>query len=185
MSLPSTGVPKRASSDFESTVDREDLAGGFKVAIDTQSEIEEDSPYPEVRASVSNIDDTTMPALTFRTWFMGLGFVVVASGKPLCVSFVGAHPSCFAGLNGIFHYRQPAPVVLPLVLLLLSYPVGRFLAFALPIRVWRLPRWLGGGSFSLNPGPFNVKARIHLSLSHVLHLTCRSRTGTCSHVHHG
>lgn len=33
---------------------------------------EEDSPYAEVRASVSNIDDTEMPALTIRMWFVGL-----------------------------------------------------------------------------------------------------------------
>ncbi len=33
---------------------------------------EEDSPYPEVRASVSNIDDPDMPALTIRMWIVGL-----------------------------------------------------------------------------------------------------------------
>ncbi len=33
---------------------------------------EEDSPYPEVRASVSNVDDPDMPALTLRMWFVGL-----------------------------------------------------------------------------------------------------------------
>jgi len=33
---------------------------------------EEDSPYPEVRASVSNVDDPEMPALTLRMWFVGL-----------------------------------------------------------------------------------------------------------------
>jgi hypothetical protein len=33
---------------------------------------EEDSPYPEVRASVSNIDDPDMPALTIRMWVIGL-----------------------------------------------------------------------------------------------------------------
>jgi len=33
---------------------------------------EEDSPFPEVRASVSNIDDPDMPAMTIRMWFVGL-----------------------------------------------------------------------------------------------------------------
>ncbi len=33
---------------------------------------EEDSPYPEVRASVSNIDDPDMPALTARMWVIGI-----------------------------------------------------------------------------------------------------------------
>ena len=33
---------------------------------------EEDSPFPEVRASVSNIDDPDMPAMTIRMWVVGL-----------------------------------------------------------------------------------------------------------------
>ena len=33
---------------------------------------EEDSPYPEVRAAVSNIDDPEMPTLTIRMWIVGL-----------------------------------------------------------------------------------------------------------------
>ena len=33
---------------------------------------EEDSPYKEVRASVSNIDDPDMPVLTIRMWLVGL-----------------------------------------------------------------------------------------------------------------
>jgi len=33
---------------------------------------DEDSPFPEVRASVSNIDDPDMPAMTIRMWFVGL-----------------------------------------------------------------------------------------------------------------
>ena len=31
------------------------------------------------------------------------------------------------------------------------------MAWALPIRTFYLPRWLGSGEFSLNPGPFNIK----------------------------
>lgn len=38
---------------------------------------EEDSPYPEVRASVSNWDDTEMPVLTFRACLLGLSFSVL------------------------------------------------------------------------------------------------------------
>jgi len=39
---------------------------------------EEDSPFPEVRASVSNIDDPDMPAMTVRMWFVGLVLSMVA-----------------------------------------------------------------------------------------------------------
>lgn len=31
------------------------------------------------------------------------------------------------------------------------------MAAVMPIRTFHLPRWLGGQSFSFNPGPFNVK----------------------------
>lgn len=32
----------------------------------THSDLEDDSPYPEVRAAVSNVDDPSMPVGTFR-----------------------------------------------------------------------------------------------------------------------
>ena len=38
------------------------------------------SPYAEVRASIRHTDDPTLPAETFRTWFMGLCFVALFSG---------------------------------------------------------------------------------------------------------
>jgi hypothetical protein len=41
-------------------------------------------------------------------------------------------------------------MVVPLALLLISYPVGKFLAFSLPITTYRLPRWLGSTKISLN-----------------------------------
>ncbi|KAF8130488.1 hypothetical protein K438DRAFT_1419790, partial [Mycena galopus ATCC 62051] len=66
---------------------------------------EEDSPFPEVRASVSNIDDPDMPALTLRMWFVGLFLCTISSS-----------------LNVFFNFRQPAPAVVPLALLLITYP---------------------------------------------------------------
>ncbi|THV06162.1 OPT superfamily oligopeptide transporter [Dendrothele bispora CBS 962.96] len=83
---------------------------------------EEDSPFPEVRASVSNIDDPDMPALTIRMWFVGLLLCLVSSA-----------------LNVFFNFRSPAPSVVPLALLLISYPFGKFLSFTLPITTYRLP----------------------------------------------
>lgn len=53
---------------------------------------EEDSPFPEVRASVSNIDDPDMPATTLRMWFVGLLLCMVSRQVyqiffPLCPKF--------------------------------------------------------------------------------------------------
>ncbi|KAJ1307232.1 hypothetical protein OPQ81_001346 [Rhizoctonia solani] len=117
----------------------------FSVEYEPQFEEEDDSPYPEVRASVSNIDDPEMPALTFRVWIMGIVLCMIA-----------------AGANTFFNFRYPAPTLAPLIMLLISYPIGKFLAFALPITDYELPRWLGGGTFSFNPGPFNIKEHVLL-----------------------
>ena len=35
---------------------------------------------------------------------------------------------------------------------LLAYPLGRLAAAVLPVRHYDLPKFLGGGQFSLNPG---------------------------------
>lgn len=113
---------------------------------------EEDSPYPEVRASVSNIDDPEMPCLTFRVWFLGILFTIVCSA-----------------LNLYFILRYPSPFVTPIIVQVLVFPAGKFLAWALPTRGMRLklPIWLvrlcagpqasGEVEISLNPGPFNIK----------------------------
>lgn len=52
---------------------------------------EEDSPYPEVRASVSNTDDPEMPCLTFRAVFLSLVIGLV-----------------FNAANTFFYLRYPA-----------------------------------------------------------------------------
>ena len=50
--------------------------------FDFEADEDEDSPYPEVRASVSNIDDPEMPAMTVRMWIIGL-ILTLASGYVL------------------------------------------------------------------------------------------------------
>ncbi|TIA79936.1 hypothetical protein E3P92_03017 [Wallemia ichthyophaga] len=103
-------------------------------------EYEEDSPYPEVRASVSNTDDPDIPTLTLRVWVVGGFFSALA-----------------AAVNTVFNFRLPAPTITPIVLQLITYPAGKFLAYILPMDLYTLPAWLGGKTFTLNPGPFNIK----------------------------
>ncbi|KAK7052812.1 hypothetical protein VNI00_004131 [Paramarasmius palmivorus] len=100
----------------------ESREGSIKMEFDFDAIEEEDSPFPEVRASVSNIDDPDMPALTIRMWFVGLGLNLL---------------SC--ALNVFFNFRNPAPAIVPLALLLVSYPFGKFLSFTLPITIYRIP----------------------------------------------
>ena len=50
----------------------------YRMEFDFDAVNEEDSPFPEVRASVSNIDDQEMPAMTFRMWLIGLVLCMTA-----------------------------------------------------------------------------------------------------------
>nr|GAT56178.1 predicted protein [Mycena chlorophos] len=137
VSLPSTGEKSvvRPDSYAPSVTDE----GSIKMEFDFDAIEEEDSPFPEVRASVSNIDDPDMPALTVRMWFIGLFLCAIASA-----------------LNVFFNFRSPAPAVVPLALLLIAYPIGKFLAFTLPITTYRFRSI----ELSLNPGPWNIKEHV-------------------------
>lgn len=137
---------KRVSSDPNTSaldIGSQTVSMSYKLTDMDPLDDEDDSPYPEVRASVSNMDDPEMPTMTFRMWFLGLTLVLVGS--------------C---LNTFFNFRYPAPYLMPSVVLLISYPLGKALTYILPLRTWVLPRILGGGKFTLNPGPFNVKEHV-------------------------
>ncbi|KAG0327189.1 hypothetical protein BG004_002816 [Podila humilis] len=96
---------------------------------------DENSPIPEVAAIVSNKDDPTLPVMTFRFFIMGVVFSII-------LSF----------FNQFFWFRTHPMVINALVIQLLSYPCGKFLA-----RV--LPRGF------MNPGPFNIKEHVLVSLT--------------------
>lgn len=96
---------------------------------------EEDSPYPEVRASVRNYDED-MPCNTVRAWVIGLALV-----------FVGA------SMNTLFSLRYPTIGLGPLIAQIIAWPIGHGWARFLPARRFRT----FGISWSLNPGPFNIK----------------------------
>ncbi|KAL1969891.1 hypothetical protein VTN77DRAFT_7400 [Rasamsonia byssochlamydoides] len=102
-----------------------------------------DSPYPEVRAVVDNTDDPNTPVNTFRAWTLGILFVIIGTG-----------------LDQFFSLRQPGIVVYSVVAQLLSYPCGTFLAWALPTKTWTIL----GYRFSLNPGPFNQKEHMLITI---------------------
>ncbi|KAG0322347.1 hypothetical protein BGZ99_003389 [Dissophora globulifera] len=104
-------------------------------------ELEKDSPIEEVRVTVSNRDDPSMPYNTFRMWFLGLLFTVI-------IAFV----------NQFFYLRQTTVTVGYSVVALISLPMGHFMARVLPIRRYRIP--LLGWKFTLNPGPFSIKEHV-------------------------
>lgn len=76
---------------------------------------------------------------------------------------------------------------------LFAYPLGKFLAWLMPLKVYHFPRRLGGGTFDLNPGPFNIKenslivmmANASLLISPVLHAATVPGQYMDLHIHPG
>ncbi|KAJ1547631.1 hypothetical protein HK405_005327 [Cladochytrium tenue] len=92
-----------------------------------------DEIYDIIDAVVSRTDDPTIPALTMRTWILGVFFGFL-----------------YALVNTLFTFRTNQITVSPFIAVLLSYPLGHGMAYILPkVSVF--------GLFSLNPGPFSVK----------------------------
>ncbi|WVZ74094.1 hypothetical protein U9M48_022317 [Paspalum notatum var. saurae] len=106
---------------------------------------EETSPIEEVRLTVPSTDDPTLPVWTFRMWSIGLLSCAL-------MSF----------LNQFFVYRTEPLVVTQITVLVASLPVGHFMARVLPRTRFRVP--LGGWEWSLNPGPFNMKEHVLISI---------------------
>ncbi|KDQ52977.1 hypothetical protein JAAARDRAFT_137861, partial [Jaapia argillacea MUCL 33604] len=102
-------------------------------------DIDEDSPYPEVRCAVANTDDLDMPASTFRTWVLGLTWAVL-----------------LPGINQFFFFRYPSVGVGGTIAQLVTFPIGRAWAAY-------MPHWKFFG-VSINPGPFTIKEHVLITI---------------------
>ncbi|MCD7457465.1 oligopeptide transporter 4 [Datura stramonium] len=123
------------------TYQPESLAGA------TNSDNDDDeSPIEEVRLTVTNTDDPTLPVWTFRMWFLGLFSCCL-------LSF----------LNQFFSYRTEPLIITQITVQVATLPIGHFLATVLPTTKFRLPGF-GSRLFSLNPGPFNMKEHVLISI---------------------
>ncbi|KAK7824784.1 oligopeptide transporter 4 [Quercus suber] len=114
--------------------------------ISTIDEDEELCPIEEVRLTVANTDDPTLPIWTFRMWFLGLISCAL-------LSF----------LNQFFAYRTEPLVITQITVQVATLPIGRFMASVLPKTKFQIPGF-GSRSFSLNPGPFNMKEHVLISI---------------------
>lgn len=94
--------------------------------------IEDDSPYPEVRAAVPSTDDPTIPQNTLRMWTIGLLMATIGSG-----------------LNVLFSLHKTVFAVNLFVTGFLAWPLGVAWERCVPSK-----RILG---VELNPGKFNIK----------------------------
>ncbi|KAL5855130.1 hypothetical protein ACOSQ4_004932 [Xanthoceras sorbifolium] len=112
-------------------------------AVDDDEEL---SPVEEVRLTVTNTDDPTLPVWTFRMWFLGLVSCAL-------LSF----------LNQFFSYKTEPLVITQIIVQVGTLPIGHFLAAVLPNTKFRIPGF-GSKLFSLNPGPFNIKEHVLISI---------------------
>ncbi|XP_038897524.1 oligopeptide transporter 1-like [Benincasa hispida] len=104
-----------------------------------------DSPIEEVRLTVPPTDDPSEPALTFRTWVLGL--------TSCCL---------LAFVNQFFGFRQNQLYVSSVSAQILVLPLGKLMAATIPSTSFRIPltKW----SFSLNPGPFTLKEHVLITI---------------------
>uniref|UniRef100_A0A8H7XKZ7 Uncharacterized protein n=1 Tax=Psilocybe cubensis TaxID=181762 RepID=A0A8H7XKZ7_PSICU len=66
----------------------------FDPNYDSNSVLEDDSPYPEVRSAVANFDDPDMPASTLRAWVLGIAWAIL-----------------LPGMNQFFYFRYPSVAI--------------------------------------------------------------------------
>ncbi|PSS04477.1 Oligopeptide transporter like [Actinidia chinensis var. chinensis] len=101
-------------------------------------------PIRQVDVTVPKTDDPTLPVLTFRMWVLGLTSCVL-----------------LAFVNQFFWYRSEPLTVSSISAQIAVVPLGHLMARTITDRVFFAgTRW----SFTLNPGPFNVKEHVLITI---------------------
>ncbi|XAR67349.1 hypothetical protein NMG60_11002066 [Bertholletia excelsa] len=104
-----------------------------------------DNPIEQVRLTVPITDNPQDSALTFRTWV--LGFISCA---------------LLAFVNQFFGYRENQLWISAVSAQIVTLPLGKLMAKALPTTKFRLP--FMSNSLSLNPGPFTLKEHVLITI---------------------
>ncbi|KAK7860068.1 oligopeptide transporter 3 [Quercus suber] len=104
---------------------------------------EERCPIEEVALVVPETDDPSIPVMTFRAWFLGI---------TSCTLLIF--------LNTFFTYRTQPLTISAILMQIAVLPIGKFMAATLPRNEYSLFGW----RFSLNPGPFNMKEHVIITI---------------------
>ncbi|XP_012828598.1 PREDICTED: oligopeptide transporter 7-like [Erythranthe guttata] len=123
----------------------EDRSGESSSSSSSSNEINgENSPIEQVALTVSTADDPSLPVLTFRMWFLGTLSCVL-------LSF----------LNQFFWYRTEPLSITAISAQIAVVPLGQLMAARITDRsFFRGSRF----EFTLNPGPFNVKEHVLITI---------------------
>ncbi|CAK9156999.1 unnamed protein product [Ilex paraguariensis] len=117
-------------------------ASGSESKDDPQKD--ENSPIEQVFLTVPVTDDPTLPVLTFRMWTLG----ILAC---LLLSFV----------NQFYWYRRQPLSITSISAQITVLPLGHLMASTITKRVFfKGQKW----EFTLNPGPFNVKEHVLITI---------------------
>ncbi|KAL2531119.1 Oligopeptide transporter 7 [Abeliophyllum distichum] len=115
-----------------------------KTEPDASPEEEENSQIEQVSLTVPVTDDPTLPVVTFRMWTLGAIACTL-------LSF----------LNQFFWYRREPLSITAISAQIAVIPLGHLMASAITRKVFFKGRnW----EFSLNPGPFNVKEHVLITI---------------------
>ncbi|KAI3457971.1 hypothetical protein Pfo_014634 [Paulownia fortunei] len=140
MKQQSKSHQQEKSSKFSSMAHemKEDLA------MDVSGADSDECPIKQVDVTVPKTDDPTLPVYTFRMWFLGITAC-------LLLSFV----------NQFFWYRTEPLVIGPISAQIAVVPLGHLMARTMTKRAF-----LKGTrfEFTLNPGPFNVKEHVLITM---------------------
>ncbi|XP_024156239.1 oligopeptide transporter 1 [Rosa chinensis] len=122
-----------------------DLSKKHHFDIDVIDDEVNDNPIEEVRLTVPITDDPSQPTLTFRTWVLGILSCAI-----------------LAFVNKFFAYRRNPLSVGSVSAQILVLPLGKLMAATLPTNQLRVPftKW----TFSMNPGPFNLKEHVLITI---------------------
>lgn len=100
-------------------------------------------PVEEVALVVPETDDPSLPVMTFRAWFLGI---------TSCILLIF--------LNTFFTFRTQPLTISAILMQIAVLPIGKFMAATLPTKEYSLMGW----RFSLNPGPFNMKEHVIITI---------------------
>lgn len=114
------------------------------LVVSKKNDSEENSPIKQVALTVPTTDDPSLPVLTFRMWVLGTLSCVL-------LSF----------LNQFFWYRTEPLTITAISAQIAVVPLGQLMASKITKRVFfKGKSW----EFTLNPGPFNVKEHVLITI---------------------
>lgn len=111
--------------------------------LDQESQHTDDDALNTVRQIVPETDDPSLPSLTLRAVVLGSLFTVMG-----------------AAMSQLFFYKSNAPAFSTYFVILVSQPILRWLAHALPRRTIPIFGW----NVQLNPGPVSIKEHVLLAV---------------------